>query len=105
MYVTDTVEAAVVLGSKLKQGHLPVNVSSGEQLTVSRIAELIIERLNVPDAKIEYTGSKRGWAGDVLITDLDISLLKSFGWKPNVVLEDGVRLYIDWFVDTYGSIR
>jgi len=104
MYVTDTVEAAVVLASKLKQGHLPVNVSSGERLLVSRIAELIIEGLNVPDAKIEYTGSKRGWAGDVVVTDLDINLLKSFGWSPKVNLEDGVKLYIDWLIQMWGDI-
>ncbi len=105
MYVTDTVEAAIILASKLKQGHLPVNVSSGEGLTVSQIAKIICEELNASDAKIEYTGSKRGWAGDVVVMNLDINLLKSFGWKPKVVLEDGVRLYIDWLVDTYGAIR
>ncbi len=105
MYVTDTVEAAVILESKLKQGHLPVNVSSGETLTVSRIAELVIEGLNVPGAKIEYTGSKRGWAGDVVVTDLDITLLKSFGWEPKVSLEDGVKFYIEWLLDIYGLIR
>jgi len=104
MYVTDTVDAAVVLADNLKSGHLPVNVSSGERLLVSRIAELICEGLGVPDAKIEYTGSKRGWAGDVVATDLDISRLKSFGWKPKIALEQGVKLYIDWLIDEYGQI-
>jgi len=105
MYVTDTVEAALVLANKLKPGHLPVNISSGERLTVTRIAELICEGLNVPEARIEYTGSKRGWAGDVVITDLDLNLLRSFGWEPKIRLEDGVKLYLDWLVDIYGPIR
>jgi UDP-glucose 4-epimerase len=104
MYVTDTVEAALVLADNLKPGHLPVNVSSGERLLVSRITELICEGFGVPDAKVEYTGSKRGWAGDVVVTDLDISLLKSFGWKPKIALEDGVKLYIDWIVTRCGAI-
>ena len=105
MYVTDTVVAAGILADNLKSGHLPVNVSSGERLLVSRIAELICERLGVPDAEIENTGSKRGWAGDVVVTDLDISRLRSFGWEPKITLEEGVKLYIDWLVETYGSIR
>ena len=104
MYVTDTVEAALVLASKMNAGHLPVNVSSGERLLVSRIAELICEDLGVPDAKIECTGSKRGWAGDVVVTDLDITLLKSIGWEPKVNLELGVKKYIEWLVKTYGPI-
>ena len=105
MYVTDTVEAASVLAKKMKQGHLPVNISSGERLTVTRIAELVCTGLNLSDAKIEYTGSKRGWAGDVLVTDLDIEILRSFGWKPRVKLKDGVQLYIDWLVENFGAIK
>ena len=104
MYVTDTVDAALILESKLEKGHLPVNVSSGERLTVSRIAELVCLGLNLPDAKIEYTESERGWAGDVLITDLDIELLRSYGWEPKIRLEEGVCNYLDWLVDIYGSI-
>jgi len=105
MYVTDTIEATLVLAKNLKPGHLPVNVSSGERLTVSRIAELICEGVGVPEAKIEYTGSERGWAGDVIVTDLDITRLKSFGWSSKISLIDGVKLYIDWLVEIYGSIK
>jgi UDP-glucose 4-epimerase len=105
MYVTDFVEAATMLGSDMKQGFQPVNVSSGEHLTVTRIAELICGKLNLPDTRIEYTGTGRGWAGDVLRTDLDIELLKSFGWRPVINLEDGVTKYIDWLVETFGSIK
>ncbi|MHA2402385.1 MAG: NAD-dependent epimerase/dehydratase family protein, partial [Candidatus Kariarchaeaceae archaeon] len=101
MYVTDAAEAAIILARNMKQGHQPVNVSSGERLTVTRIAELVCGGLNLSDAKIEYTGSKRGWSGDVLITDLDIELLKSFGWKPKVKLEVGVRYYLDWLVENH----
>lgn len=104
MYVADTVEAAVLLEEKMKPGHQPVNVSSGERLTASRIAELVCEGLNVPDAQIEYTGSKRGWTGDVMATDLDITRLKSFGWQPSVSLETGIRHYLDWLIETYGPV-
>jgi UDP-glucose 4-epimerase len=105
MYVTDTVEAATILATKMKGGHHPVNVSSGERLKVSRIAELVCAGLGVPEAMIEYTGSKRGWSGDVVVTDLDISHLKSFGWKPKTTLEEGVKHYLQWLIETYGSIK
>jgi nucleoside-diphosphate-sugar epimerase len=104
MYVTDTTEAADIAARNLKRGFQPVNVSSGERLTVTRIAELVCGGLNLSDVRIEYTGSKRGWTGDVLITDLDIEVLKSFGWEPKVNLEDGVRYYLDWMVETQGPI-
>jgi UDP-glucose 4-epimerase len=105
MNVTDTVDAAIILAKNMKPGHLPVNLSSRERLTVSRIAELVCKGLGVPDVKIEYTGSKRGWAGDVVITDLDNTLLKSFGWESKVTLEESVKFYIEWLIDIYGPIR
>ncbi len=105
IYITDTVEAALVLAGNIGRGHLPVNVSSGERLTVTRIAELVCQELGVPDANITYTGSKRGWAGDVVRTDIDITKLASFGWQPQVPLEEGVRLYLRWLINKFGPVK
>lgn len=104
MYVSDTVDAAIVLANKMKKGFRPVNVGSGERLKVSRIAELVVEEVGLDNVRIDYTGSERGWAGDVTITDIDIRLLKSLGWLPKTPLEEGVRLYVQWLKDTFGSI-
>lgn len=105
MYISDTVEAAVLLANRMRKGHLPFNVSSGERLAVSRITELVCRGLGVPEAKIHYTGSKRGWAGDVVVTDLEIYRLRSLGWKPKISLEKGVQYYLQWLLDTYGPIK
>lgn len=105
MYVSDTVDATMLLAEKMPDGYQPVNVGSGERLKVARIAELVRESAGVPEATIDYTGSERGWAGDVVITDIDISLLRSYGWEPEVPLEQGVREYIQWLADRYGSVE
>ncbi len=104
LYVSDAVEAAMVLSSKTEKGFLAVNVSSGERLKVSRIAEIVREQVGIRSTKIEYTGSERGWPGDVLLTDIDISLLKSMGWAPKVKIEDGIRLYLKWLTQRYGPV-
>jgi len=105
MYVSDTVDATMLLAEKIPDGYQPVNVGSGERLKVARIAELVRESAGVPEATIDYTGSERGWAGDVVITDIDISLLKSYGWEPEVPLEQGVREYIQWLKDRFGAVE
>jgi UDP-glucose 4-epimerase len=104
MYISDAIDAAIVLANTMKKGYLPVNVGSGERLKVSHIAELVIKELGLSDTKIEYTRSKRGWAGDVTITDIDISLLGSLGWVSKTPLEEGVRLYVQWLKEKFGSI-
>ncbi len=103
MYVGDAVEAAAVIADKLSKGFRPVNLSSGERLKVSKIAEIVVEEL-YPKAQIEYTGAKRGWPGDVVLTDIDITYLKSLGWAPSVSLENAVRMYIQWLRMTYGPV-
>ena len=96
LYVSDVVSAIALLSSKLKEGHIQVNVGSEQKLTVKRIVELVQEEMGLMEVSIEYTGTKRGWIGDVPKVDLDISLLQSLGWKPKVELEDGVRRYVSW---------
>jgi UDP-glucose 4-epimerase len=105
LYVSDAVEAAMVLSDRMKDGFLPVNVSSGERLSVSRIAEIVRDQLGIRTARIEYTGSERGWPGDVRTTDIDISVLKSFGWKPKVRIEEGVRLCVKWLAENSMSTK
>ncbi len=105
MYVSDAVDATMTVSEEMGKGYLPINIGSGERLKVSRIAELVIESLNLDDARIEYTGSERGWAGDVVITDIDISRLKSLGWNAKTSLEEAVKKYVQWLVDTHGFER
>ncbi len=102
--VQDVVEAAVLLAEKMRAGHTPVNVSSGERLRVSRIAQLVIDELNLSSTQIVYLGGRQGWPGDVTQTDIDISLLRSMGWSPRVSAEDCVRQYVRWLVSEFGPV-
>ena len=104
MYVSDTIEATIALSSSMASGHAPINVGSGERLMVKQIAELVIDELAASNAEIQYTGTERGWSGDVMLTDLDVGLLEKTGWKQEVSLEQGVRLYLNWLVEAFGSL-
>ena len=103
--ISDAIEAVFLLQKQLSAGYLPVNISSRERLTVSKIVEIIREGLNLKDLEVQYTGGERGWPGDVPATDLDIGLLRSLGWEPKVQIESGVQQYLKWLVATYGTIR
>lgn len=104
MYVSDTIDAILLLAQRISPGHTPVNVGSEERLRVSRIAELVIEGLQAHNVEIHYSGSEGGWPGDVTITDLDITFLKRLGWKSKVSLEKGVAFYLQWLTERFGSL-
>jgi UDP-glucose 4-epimerase len=97
--VKDATSAVLLLSAGEKPGFMPVNIASGELVTVSRIAEIVLEEMRLTDAQIEYTGSERGWTGDITRTDLDISLLRSFGWSKTLTAEEGIRTNIRWLIE------
>jgi UDP-glucose 4-epimerase len=105
MYVTDATDATIALAENMASGYTPVNVGSGERLKVRDIAQLVVEELGGNDVEIHYTGSERGWSGDVLITDLDVGLLRKTGWKQEISLRQGVKLYLNWLAETYGALK
>ena len=70
------------------------NVGSEDQITVTQIAEIITEEMDLPDVKFTYTGGVdggRGWKGDVKNMLLDITKLKAEGWKPKHNSAEAVR--------------
>jgi len=59
------------------------NVATEDYITVSEIAEIVIEcmELSKDNVKIEYTGGNRGWRGDVPIVKLSSDRIRKLGWK------------------------
>ena len=96
LYISDTVEAFILLYDHLSSGYDVFNVSSDETITVTEIARTIIEALNLERVRLEYTGGIRGWKGDVPYTSADITKLKDIGWKPRITIKEGIKKYINW---------
>ena len=74
-------------------GNGPVlnNLGTGDTCSVSRIAEIVIEESGLEGVSIDFTGGKRGWAGDVPKTYLDVTKLLSTGFEPTAMSEQAVR--------------
>lgn len=73
------------------------NIGSGEERTNNQIVDLIVSQLSAAYGvypKISYVTDRR--AHDRRY-GLDSTLIRSGGWKPQVVLEKGIRSTVDWF--------
>ena len=70
------------------------NIGSDDQIDVLTIAGLVIQTMKLGGVKIKLTGGVeggRGWIGDVKNMMLDISKLKSTGWKQRYNSENALR--------------
>ena len=67
------------------------NLGCNDQVKISKIAEIIVEELGLKDVDFDYTGTKRGWPGDVTEMMLSIEKLNKLGWKAEYNSEEAVR--------------
>ncbi|MEM4513544.1 MAG: NAD-dependent epimerase/dehydratase family protein [Ignisphaera sp.] len=96
LYVQDTVEASFLLLNLAKndKGYHVYNVGNEDWVTVKEIADIVVEEMNLRNTKYVFrltTSDGRGWPGDVKLMLLDISKLKSLGWRPKLSSAEAVR--------------
>jgi len=68
------------------------NLGAGDQITVKRIVEILLEEAKLRNTKIKYTGGESGWAGDVPRFLLDNRKMAKLGWKPKHTSEEAIRI-------------
>jgi len=97
IHVDDFVDATNLIRDHFLSSHQRVdvyNLSSTDQVTVKRIAEIVAEEMGIRGLKMSFTGGVdggRGWMGDVKQMHLSIEKLRRIGWKPKLNSEAAIR--------------
>ncbi|RLE49822.1 MAG: UDP-glucose 4-epimerase [Candidatus Methanomethylicota archaeon] len=94
-YITDCVEALLLLLEKASDRVSIYNVGSEDRVDAKTIAEVVVREMGLSDVKLHFTGGVhggRGWAGDVKVMQLDISRIKRLGWRPKYTSYQAVEL-------------
>ena len=94
IFVDDLANACIFFMNKNIKNTL-INIGTGKDYPISFYAKKILKILNVK-AKIEYDYSKPNGTPKKL---LNISLAKSYGWKPKTSFEEGVKLTYRTYLD------
>jgi len=104
MHVNDAVDATIHLYKNFKSSnsyHEVYNVGNEDWITVKDIADIIVKEMGLSDVEYQFspaTADGRGWLGDVKFMLLDISKLKSTGWKPTMNSEQAVKNTVKLFL-------
>jgi GDP-L-fucose synthase len=88
--------AAAIFAMEYYDGAEPLNVGSGEDLTIDELAQLVA-RIAGYSGNISYDSTKPDGVPRKL---LDISQLRAMGWKPRIPLEQGVEETYRWYVES-----
>jgi len=94
LYITDCIKAIETAYKTARKRVEIYNVGSEDQTSVTQIAKVITEEMDLNNVKLTYTGGVdggRGWKGDVKNMLLDITKLRSQGWKPKLDSREAIR--------------
>ncbi len=92
-YVTDMIDAFMVMGSHDKAVGKAVNFGTGKAITINYIAKKIKE-LSGSSSAIVHTAERKAQVPKLLC---NYSLAKKlFGWKPKIFIDEGLRRNIEW---------
>ena len=92
--IHDVVDCLVLMLEKPDADYLPVNIGSGETITILDIAKLLTRLLGVSiEAQVTQTGRKF----DIRHNTADISRARqTLGYAPKISLEEGFAELIEW---------
>lgn len=95
----DDLAAACVLLLERYDGDAPVNVGTGEDLTIRELAAIVAEVTSYQGKVVWDTAKPDGTPRKLL----DVSQLSSLGFKPQIALRDGVARTYAWWLDQQGA--
>ncbi|HWN97175.1 MAG TPA: NAD-dependent epimerase/dehydratase family protein [Methylomirabilota bacterium] len=97
-HVADLLDAMLFIVDRASDRLNFFNIGTADTATTVRyIAEAVVKRMS-PEAKIRYTGGKRGWVGDVPKFNYSIEKLKELGWSPRLTSTAAVDLAVEEIV-------
>jgi UDP-glucose 4-epimerase len=93
VHVDDVVSAVLLAPTVTADLHNAFNVATGDYITVTEIAELALDVLNLDRSSVnfEYTGGDRGWKGDVPVVRLNTEKIRTLGWSNQRSTREALR--------------
>jgi UDP-glucose 4-epimerase len=82
IHVSDVVAAMLQLSDQGWTGFEVFNAGTGDYITVSEIADLVLECMGLEGVEYRYSGGSRGWKGDVPVVRFGSDKLAARGWRP-----------------------
>jgi UDP-glucose 4-epimerase len=67
------------------------NLGNDDAVSVTEIAHMVVEVMELSGVTLNYTGGKRGWPGDVPRVRLDTSRMEALNWRPEHNSREAVR--------------
>lgn len=94
IYVLDLV-GAIMRFKQVPKGITLYNVGVETQSSVTRIAEIVSEKMGLVGIPFEYTGGRGGWKGDVPVFQYNLDKIHATGWSASMTSDESVAKTVE----------
>lgn len=95
LYVADLVRAIIQFMETGTQGVTLMNVGVETQTSVTKIADIVCEKMGLLGIPYHYTGGRGGWKGDVPQFQYDLTNIHQRGWRAAYTSDEAVALTVE----------
>lgn len=97
IYVLDLVDA-IMRFKDTPKGVALYNVGVNSQTSVTRIAQIVCEKMGLGQIPFEYTGGRGGWKGDVPVFAYNLEKIHATGWKAGMSSDEAVAKTVEMVI-------
>lgn len=94
MHVLDLV-GAIMKFREVPMGITLYNVGVESQTSVTRIAEIVCEKMGLSGIPFDYTGGRGGWKGDVPMFAYNLEKIHAAGWRAGMTSDEAVEKTVE----------
>ncbi len=94
LHVDDLAEACYTCMRDYDSSEI-INVGTGEDITIKELSEIISKVTKFPGSTNWDTAKPNGTPRKLL----DVTKIKSLGWKPKISLKEGIQKTYEWYKD------
>ena len=94
IYALDLVDA-IMRFKDVGKGVTLYNVGVETQSSVTRIAEIVCEKMGLRDVPFQYTGGRGGWKGDVPVFAYNLDKIHAAGWTASMTSDEAVEKTVE----------
>lgn len=95
IYVKDLVDAIMQFKDTKKKGVTLYNVGVETQTSVTKIADIVCEKMKLTGILYHYTGGRGGWKGDVPKFQYNLKKIHDAGWSAKYTSDEAVELTVE----------
>jgi UDP-glucose 4-epimerase len=91
IHVDDIVTGIQYFAERDREPYSYYNLAADDYLTVSEIADLVVDTMKLKGVNYHYSGGSRGWKGDVPVVRFDLAKAHGAGWRATRSSADAMR--------------